>query len=238
MERKKNLENKNKGCTFASIFRLNVQSTQRQVETEQKMPRTKEQNEAIRSERRQLILSAALKLFAEKGYSATSIDQIAQAASISKGLLYNYFKSKEELLQTIVIDLFVEFENAIDPNHDGTVTDDEAMGFIDDMFGILMNRKQEMQLYYQMMMQPQVVNIISHLTARFNLASRQHFILQYFVEKLPCADEKVAFLTVIAFLKGLFMVCVFAPEMFPNDFLAHYKEQIKNLLAKTIQNSL
>jgi AcrR family transcriptional regulator len=48
------------------------------------------------------ILSAAVDLFAKQGFHDTSIRQIALAAGVSKGLTYNYFRSKEELLTAIV----------------------------------------------------------------------------------------------------------------------------------------
>jgi len=48
------------------------------------------------------ILSAALRLFATNGFHATSISQIAEQAGVSKGLTYVYFKSKDELLLTII----------------------------------------------------------------------------------------------------------------------------------------
>jgi AcrR family transcriptional regulator len=67
------------------------------------MPRTKEQNEAIRAEKRQLIMDAALQLFAEDGYTHTSIDKIASNAGISKGLIYTYFEDKEDLLRQIFL---------------------------------------------------------------------------------------------------------------------------------------
>ena len=43
------------------------------------------------------IAAAALSLFAEKGYAATSVGQIADAAGIGKGTVYEYFASKEEI---------------------------------------------------------------------------------------------------------------------------------------------
>ncbi len=43
------------------------------------------------------IAAAALYLFAEKGYAATSVEQIADAAGIGKGTVYEYFSSKEEI---------------------------------------------------------------------------------------------------------------------------------------------
>ncbi|RME93095.1 MAG: TetR/AcrR family transcriptional regulator, partial [Candidatus Hydrogenedentota bacterium] len=48
---------------------------------------------------KQKILDASLKLFATKGIAATSMRDIAQAASISLGLTYNYFESKDKLVE-------------------------------------------------------------------------------------------------------------------------------------------
>jgi AcrR family transcriptional regulator len=48
--------------------------------------------------RRNQIIDAALKLFAEKGYGNTTIKDISEAAGTSMGLMYHYFASKEELL--------------------------------------------------------------------------------------------------------------------------------------------
>jgi AcrR family transcriptional regulator len=65
-------------------------------------PRTPEQFEAMRESRRKQIMDAALELFASKGYSNCSISQLAAQAGISKGLMYNYFDSKEALLMAII----------------------------------------------------------------------------------------------------------------------------------------
>jgi len=46
---------------------------------------------------RQAIIAAAVRLFAEKGFEKTSIDQIARAAGIGKGTIYGYFRAKEEI---------------------------------------------------------------------------------------------------------------------------------------------
>ena len=66
-------------------------------------PRTKEQYEGIRQRSISAIQEAALELFARNGYHNTSISQIAKEAGVSKGLLYNYFASKEVLLKEIVM---------------------------------------------------------------------------------------------------------------------------------------
>lgn len=56
----------------------------------------------LRKSSKERIESAALELFAQQGYGHTSISQIAKAAGISKGLMYNYYESKEALLHAIV----------------------------------------------------------------------------------------------------------------------------------------
>lgn len=50
-----------------------------------------------KKQRKTDILKTALGLFSQKGYYATSIDDITREAGISKGLVYTYFKSKEEI---------------------------------------------------------------------------------------------------------------------------------------------
>jgi AcrR family transcriptional regulator len=66
------------------------------------MPRTKDQFDVIREATKQKISAAGLKLFAHKGLDATSIQDIASEAGISAGLLYHYYKSKEELFVELV----------------------------------------------------------------------------------------------------------------------------------------
>lgn len=66
-------------------------------------PRTEKQLEQLKSQRKEQILLAALKLFSVKGYQNTSIDAIAKKAKFSKGLLYHYFDNKEDLLNAVVI---------------------------------------------------------------------------------------------------------------------------------------
>lgn len=65
-------------------------------------PRSAIKNQEIRQETMEKIMSAAFTLIAKQGYESTSIAQIAREAGISKGLLYNYFDSKEDLLEKII----------------------------------------------------------------------------------------------------------------------------------------
>lgn len=65
------------------------------------MPRTKDAFNTMRENTRQKIEAAALSLFARKGLAVT-VDEIARAAGLSKGLLYNHYQSKEALIAGLV----------------------------------------------------------------------------------------------------------------------------------------
>ena len=48
------------------------------------------------------ITEAAMATFAEKGYAATRVEEVARRAGVSKGLLYLYFKTKEDLFKAVI----------------------------------------------------------------------------------------------------------------------------------------
>jgi len=51
---------------------------------------------------RQRLLAEAERLFRERGYAATSLEQIAEAADVTKGAIYGHFASKEDLLLSAI----------------------------------------------------------------------------------------------------------------------------------------
>lgn len=55
-----------------------------------------------KEERPQEITDAAFAAFAENGYAATRVDEVAKRAGVSKGLMYLYFKTKEELFKAVI----------------------------------------------------------------------------------------------------------------------------------------
>lgn len=55
-------------------------------------------------EKRRRILAAAVRVFARKGFHASRVGDIAEEAGVAHGLLYHYFESKDELLETIFHD--------------------------------------------------------------------------------------------------------------------------------------
>jgi len=65
------------------------------------MLRTLTDRSTGQEDKRRLILDAAVRVFAHKGYHTSRVGDIAEEAGVAHGLLYHYFRSKEELLETI-----------------------------------------------------------------------------------------------------------------------------------------
>jgi TetR/AcrR family transcriptional regulator, cholesterol catabolism regulator len=64
-------------------------------------------------DRKTEIINVAAKLFKEKGYSAVTMRDIAQAMDIKAASLYNHIKSKQEILVLIIIEIAEEFTTVI-----------------------------------------------------------------------------------------------------------------------------
>ena len=65
--------------------------------------------------KRARILGAALELFSAKGYHGTSMQQLAEAAGVSKGLLFHHFTDKAQLLAALIDDLHRRLAPEIPP---------------------------------------------------------------------------------------------------------------------------
>ncbi|RHW36187.1 TetR/AcrR family transcriptional regulator [Lysinibacillus yapensis] len=59
--------------------------------------------------KKQIIMEKSLELFAENGFEATSIQQITERCGISKGAFYLHFKSKDELIDSLIDDFMTKF---------------------------------------------------------------------------------------------------------------------------------
>jgi TetR/AcrR family fatty acid metabolism transcriptional regulator len=68
----------------------------------------------VRRDKRALILDAAIKVFARKGYHGSRVSDIAREADIAYGLVYHYFTNKEEILRTIFEERWSGFLELVD----------------------------------------------------------------------------------------------------------------------------
>src|SRR5580704_3748663 len=100
-------------------------------------------------QRRQQLFSVALELFARRGYRATTMDDIAEAAGVTKPLVYQHFSSKRalylELVDSIAQELFIAVRGAV-MRANGPRQQVE-MGFAA-YFRLVINREAEFRLLY------------------------------------------------------------------------------------------
>jgi AcrR family transcriptional regulator len=81
-----------------------------------------------KEERPHEITEAAFATFIEKGYAGTRVEEVAKRAGISKGLLYLYFKTKEELFKSVVKSFVVPKLDALVVNiEQGDLTAEEFL---------------------------------------------------------------------------------------------------------------
>lgn len=105
-------------------------------------PRSKLQNEEIRFRSKRKILDAAFELIVKNGYESTSIAQIAKEANISKGLVYNYFESKEEILKSLVLSAFTETDHIVNEKMEEDHAVETLKGLIQWFFNELRTRSE------------------------------------------------------------------------------------------------
>jgi len=158
-------------------------------------------------------MDTALDLFANKGFHSTSIQDIAEKAGISKGLLYNYFDSKEDLIRIIIAkgldDIFVFF----DPNHDGILTKQEIQYFIEETFRIMEENMEFWKLYISILTQPLVLKLVEKRFSEI-MGSLWRIIERYF-EQQGEKDPKVSARIFGALLDGIGLHFILDPENFP-----------------------
>jgi AcrR family transcriptional regulator len=177
------------------------------------MPRTEEQFEGIREQKTNLIMETALELFACEGYYPTSISRIAAKAGISKGLMYNYFASKEELILAIIGKGINTLTASIDPDRNGFLTEDEFEFHVNENFRLLQQNKDYWKLYFATMMQPAVFKLVVDKYSDF-LPSLKALMEDYFKRK-GVPDPEAEAICFDALLDGIFLNYVMNPDGFP-----------------------
>jgi AcrR family transcriptional regulator len=193
-------------------------------------PRTSSQFEEIREEKRDLIINTALRLFANNGYYSTPISKIAKEADISKGLIYNYFESKEDLLISIM-DLFIEKVGLlINPNSDDEITNEEMENFFTLLIDSMKNDNDLWKLQIQLSTQKEVSELVKSRMNTGNFLKQQQLIYKYFRDRFENPEEEMLFYASI--IKGFSLQFVLVPEMFSDKTVNNLLSRLKKLFIK------
>lgn len=169
-------------------------------------------------------MQTALALFANQGFHATSISSIANKAEISKGLLYNYFSGKDDLLKAIMEEGIQQITGPFDPNRDGILTENEFIFYVEEIFDIMNRDAVFFKLYFSLLMQPGVFDkYIDKMKDALAVFSK--LLVPFFKEKgIEEPEEEVIFFG--ALLDGLGFYYINEPDYFP---LEQMKKRIYRL---------
>lgn len=121
------------------------------------MPRTKEQFKEMREKTMETIINSSLKLFAEKGFGGTTISDIAKNSNISKGLIYNYFESKKEIVEAIYNSLISELESIMEPIKSLKEPSEKLQRIISDTITLTRKNMDYWKLYVSFILQPSLM---------------------------------------------------------------------------------
>ena len=176
-------------------------------------PRTKQQFKEIRKTSREKILSVALELFAKKGYHAASISQIAKKAKISKGLMYNYFASKEKLLDEIIQEGFNSLAEMKYEGKRGIDPEKQLEEFIDAILDKLYSNFFYWQLYLALLIHPEIQKKFEKKMQKF----RDEFIktVASLFRKLKVKNPELEAFLLGTFFDGLVLNFMVAEDLFP-----------------------
>jgi AcrR family transcriptional regulator len=142
---------------------------------------------------------------------------IAKKAGISKGLMYNYFESKEELLLEIIRVAIEKIHVYFDPNHDNVLTKEEFLFFIRKTFDSMRENLAFWKLYILMASQPVVLNSV---TPRLDsvMDNFTKLTMELF-RAYDLEDAEGEYLLYTAMMKGASLFYITMPENYPVDVI-------------------
>lgn len=182
-------------------------------------PRTKEQFSEIRQKSSENIENIALELFALKGYHATSISQIAQKARISKGLLYNYFESKEKLLDSIIMKVYHEIMRIVQTS-ENLSAEKQIEQMIVQTINHLKKNITFWRLYLFLVHQSDIQKKLAKLYEKMRI-DYMNYVVKLFKEMGSKNPEMEAMMLGTLF-DGIGLNYVTAPEGYPIDEMSNY----------------
>ncbi len=177
-------------------------------------PKTKKQNEVIRQQSIAALKQAALNLFAHKGYSSTSISAIAKEAKVSKGLMYNYFDSKQALLLAIIEDA-ADLGQELLPNvlDDTTDPKEQLRAIINGTFLWVTSNVEYYKLIASLVFQEEALEVMGDFI-KMKAASHIHLGEQLF-QKIGYDNPRIMAFEFGALFDGIFMAHLSLKEFYP-----------------------
>lgn len=192
-------------------------------------PRTREQTAQLRQKRRRQILDAARQVFAEKGFAATRVSDIAARAGVSQGTVYWYFESKGDLYQAAIMyymDAFMEPVYQVTARQDLS-PEARLMAIAETTLNMLNEATGFMMLFFQAMSTPDTADLLTH---RFKDIYRRWIDMCVpLFQAIGDPDPKAATQLFFCVLDALMLQYILDPELFDRKQVLEAVKQKFNL---------
>lgn len=109
---------------------------------------------------KQKLLDAAMRLFESQGYFSTTVEQITEEAGVSKGLVYNYFDSKEELLAELIETTTSQMALVAGTLVSSESIEESLSRFLDRYLSYLKTEKRFLKLQLTLMLMPELKQVV------------------------------------------------------------------------------
>ena len=179
------------------------------------MPRTAIQNLEIRTNTRAKLVNAALELFALRGYAATSVDAIAEAAGVSAGMLYHHFVGKADVLNAIFEQSLADVQATFAAADRETDPAERLPALLRSGAVIVPRHRNFWTVWYGLRMQRDVLKSLGPSVAQFTDAIVR--TLERYLVDLDWPEAEIEARLLFAQIDGLFQHYVLDPERFPLD---------------------
>jgi len=176
-------------------------------------PRTESQNKAIRKRMESKILDSALELFANEGYEGTSMQMIALKSEVSKGNLYNYFNSKQDMLEGVLISGLNQISNSYNNYANKLISVKEFEYLIRGNFKIIDNNRNFWRLYFNLVSQPKVQELFKKVFSPF---LEQYFtVFETYYKNRGDKDPNISALLLGSALDGISLGYIVMGDLYP-----------------------
>lgn len=184
-------------------------------------PRSKRLSEEMRGKTREAILSASLELFAKRGYSATTTEQIASQAGISKGLIFTHFETKQDILLAIFDEQFERIMPRFFQEDDARPAKDRLLGIIDSWLEFIKNDPMLVRLSLHLNLDDEYRKLMRN---KKTIAYFDNFVAQMTKMVKDSGSDKPELDTFILMFMfdGIVANYTVAPELFPIDAIKNH----------------
>lgn len=169
------------------------------------------------------VLAAALELFSNNGFHATTTAKIAQLAGVSEGTIYKYFPSKNELLKQLLTPLFLKIKNnffiKVQNYHNLT---ELVSFFVEDRVQFVINNFSLFKLFIQeVLIQSPMAEILDKI---LNNQDGIFSDLQKLKDNFPEINQQLSPLEILRIFLGPMIVYIFQNQLFQAEVENYHQD--------------